>query len=89
MFDPFDQVHMRTQQLLATAERIREERALKAPAPEDAIETTVAAPTSAVTVAAAVAASADAAADACVACAPGEACAETPVEPGPARTRAA
>lgn len=30
MFDPFDQVRMRTQELLASAARIREERALQA-----------------------------------------------------------
>ena len=91
MFDPFDQVRMRTQQLLATAERIREERALKAPARKDPIETAVPAPGSTVAAAAvaAVAAAADVAADACVTCAPGETCAETPGEPGPARTRAA
>lgn len=34
MFDPYDQVRMRTQQLLASATRIREERALKAAARE-------------------------------------------------------
>jgi hypothetical protein len=91
MFDPFDQVRMRTQQLLATADRIREERALKASAQEDRTEAAV--PTAGATVAldamAAVAAVADVAADACVTCAPGQACAETPGEPGPARTRAA
>lgn len=32
MFDPYDQVRMRTQQLLASASRIREERALNAAA---------------------------------------------------------
>jgi hypothetical protein len=88
MFDPFDQVRIRTQQLLDTAERIREERALKASASDDQIAATATAPSAAVAVAADVVA-ADVVADACVTCAPGQACAETPGEPGPARTRAA
>jgi hypothetical protein len=38
MFDPFDQVRMRTQQLLASGARIREERALLAASRERPIE---------------------------------------------------
>ena len=41
MFDPFDQVRMRTQQLLASGARIREERMLQAAARERPIEAAV------------------------------------------------
>jgi len=86
MFDPFDQVRMRTQQLLDSAARIRQERALSAAAGEAASVAHAAADTAVAGVVPEAAATADGAADVAAVTDPG-CCEAKPA--GPARTRAA
>ena len=87
MFDPYDQVRMRTQRLLASGARIREERALRATRHEAAEPAAASPPVRAANAPGVIAvARAPKAADACP---PGSACADTPGTSGSTRPRAA
>ena len=87
MFDPYEQVRMRTERLLASGARIREERALRAARDDVAAPVPTSPPVRAANAPGVIAvARATMASDACP---PGSGCADTPTTAGSTHTRAA